>query len=69
MATTTVQIEGTHCHSCKMLIEDVCAETDGIISCDVDFKTGQTTIEHDENVDWEAFKKEVESLGDYKVNL
>jgi copper chaperone CopZ len=66
---TTLTIKGTHCASCKALIEDVCTEISGIQSCSVDFKTGKTEIEHDENVDWEKFKKEVESLGKYEVKL
>jgi copper chaperone CopZ len=64
---TTLTIKGTHCNSCKVLIEDVCKETPGINSCNVEFKTGVTEIEHEENVDWQKFKKEVESLGEYKV--
>ena len=64
---TTLTIKGTHCNSCKALIEDVCKETHGINSCNVDFKTGVTEIEHEENVDWQKFKNEVESLGEYKV--
>lgn len=66
---TTVIIEGTHCNSCKMLIEDVSSEIAGINSCRVDFATGKTEIEHDGNVDWDKFKTEVESLGDYKVEM
>lgn len=64
---TKITIKGTHCASCKALIEDVCTEIAGIQSCSVDFKTGTTEIEHDENVDWAKFKKEVEALGEYKV--
>lgn len=65
---TTVTIKGTHCESCKALIEDVCKEIPGINSCNVDYKTGKTIIEHDEELDWKKFKKEIESLGEYKVN-
>ena len=64
---TTLTIKGTHCNSCKALIEDVCKETPSINSCNVDFKTGVTEIEHEENIDWQKFKKEVESLGEYKI--
>jgi copper chaperone CopZ len=66
---TTLTIKGTHCNSCKALIEDVCTEIPGINSCNVDFKTGITAIEHEEKVDWQKFKKEVESLGEYKVEI
>lgn len=64
---TTLTIKGTHCPSCKALIEDVASETPGINSCTVDYTTGQTHIEHDKTVDWDKFTKEVESLGDYQV--
>ncbi len=69
MKKTTIFIKGTHCSACKMLIEDVCKETKGVISCTVDFKSGKTGLEHDENLDWNILKKEVESLGDYKVDV
>jgi hypothetical protein len=51
------------------LIEDVCKDQRGSKSCVVDFASGKTVIEHDENFDWQAFKKEVESLGNYKVEV
>jgi len=69
MQTTAINIKGTHCNSCKLLIEDVCKEIKGAESCTVNFETGETAIEHDESFDWQAFKKEVEDLGEYTVNL
>lgn len=66
---TTIYIDGTHCHSCKALIEDICMELQGVISCTVNFATGETSIEHDESIDWNLLKKEIESLGDYTVQL
>ena len=62
---TTIIIHGTHCPSCKTLIEEVASEISGIKSCTVDFSTGKTTVEHEGEVDWDAFKKEVEGLGAY----
>ena len=64
---TTITIKGTHCNACKMLIEDVSKDVAGIQSCSVDYATGKTEIEHNEDVDLHAFKKEIESLGNYKV--
>jgi len=52
-----------------MLIEEVCSEIAGVKSCVVDFKTGKTVIEHDEKVDLKKLKKEIEALGEYKVQL
>lgn len=66
---TTFTIKGTHCNSCKALIEDMCSEINGIHSCNVDFSTGKTEIKHDENVDWEKLKREIESVGAYKVEV
>lgn len=64
---TTITITGTHCQSCKLLIEEACAETPGIKSCSVDFKTGKTVIEHEGKLDLIKLKKEIEGLGEYKV--
>jgi len=64
---TTIIIKGTHCQSCKILIEDVCGEISGIQSCTVNFETGATIIEHTENINWDALKKEIEALGEYAV--
>ncbi len=69
MKTTTVTIKGTHCKSCKLLIEDVCGEIKGVTSCAVDFQTGEAVIEHDENFDVRALKKEIEGLGRYTVEI
>lgn len=69
MKTTTVTIKGTHCKSCKLLIEDVCKDVKGVKSCQVDFQTGKAIIEHDEHFDLDSFKQEVEDLGQYKVEL
>lgn len=66
---TVVTIKGTHCQSCKKLIEDVCQDIAGVQSCTVDFKTGRTEVEHNETLDWEKFKQEIEGLEQYKVEL
>lgn len=66
---TTAIINGTHCKSCKLLIEDVCKDMEGVSSCTVDFGTGEMLIEHDEHFSVDLFKNEIESLGEYKVEL
>ena len=66
---TTITIKGTHCIACKALIEDVSKDITGVQSCSVDFATGKTEIVHDGTIDWQLFKKEIENLGDYKVDL
>ncbi len=62
-------IKGTHCNSCKILIEDVCKDIKGVKSCCVDVQTGKTLLEYDKNFDFAVFKKEVEELGQYKVEI
>lgn len=64
---TTITIQGTHCNACKMLIEDVCKDIPGVQSATVDFQTGKTEIEYESDIDWEALKKEINSLGQYQV--
>ena len=65
---TVLTVKGTHCTSCKELIEEVAKEMPGVTSAIVDFKTGKTVIEHDKPLDMKKLKKEIEALGDsYKV--
>ena len=64
---TTVTIKGTHCNACKILIEEVCSEMTGVHSCIVDFKSGQTMLEHNPCLDLKKVKQEIESLGKYEV--
>lgn len=66
---TIITIKGTHCKSCKMLIEEVCSEIPGVKACTVDFKTGKTVIEHDGKIDLKKLKKEIEAVGEYKVQI
>jgi len=67
MMKTVLTVKGTHCHACKMLIEEVCSEIPGVKSCVVDFKTGKTVIEHDAKLDAKVLKKEIEAVGEYQV--
>ena len=64
---TKFVVKGTHCKACKALIEDVCKEIDGVKSCNVDFETGKTEIEHDSKTDLKSLKEEIEVLRIYKV--
>ena len=62
-----ITITGMHCKSCKMLIEEACSEISGVKSCNVDYKTGKTVVEHEGKLDFKLLKKEIEGLGEYKV--
>ena len=64
---TIVTVKGTHCNACKALIEEVCMEQQGVTSCTVDSKTGKTEITHSRPIDLGKLKKEIESVGQYKV--
>ena len=66
---TKIKVEGFHCKSCKMLVEDICSDFSEIKSCDVDVKTGDVTLVHEDSFDITRLKKEIESLGGYKVRL
>lgn len=66
---TTIHIKGTHCASCKAVLEDVLADIAEIASSTVNYETGETAIEHSEEIDWNAVKKEIESLAQYSVDI
>ena len=54
-----ITITGMHCKSCKMLIEEACSEISGVKSCNVDYKTGKTVVEHEGKLDFKLLKKSV----------
>lgn len=60
-------IKGTHCHSCKVLLEDVLEEISGVHLAEVDFSTGKTKLEYDESLDWEKVREEIKKVGDYEL--
>ena len=64
---TEFVVQGFHCPSCEMLVKDVAEDFSEITSCSVDVNTGKVSLEHKDGLDISAFKKEIESLGDYKV--
>lgn len=66
---TTLTVQGTHCPSCAALIKDVCGDFPAIISCDVDYNSGKVIVEHEESLDLENLKKEIEGLGEYTVTF
>lgn len=67
MQTTTLKIQGMHCVSCKLLIEDVCKDVPGVMTCEVNPETGIATITHEDTLDFTLLKKEIEQLGEYKI--
>ncbi len=67
MQNSTITIKGTHCASCKALLEEVVKDLPGVQSCTVDFVTGKTQIAHDESLDWDRLKREIATVGAYSV--
>ena len=61
-------VKGFHCPACEMLVKDVAEDFEEISSCEVDIKTGRVLVEYKEGFDLSKFKKEIEDLGDYKIN-
>lgn len=65
---TTVSIPGMHCESCVQLVKDVSSDFPEISNIDVDLTSKKVTINHDEHLNIDNWKSEIESLGDtYKV--
>ena len=68
---TIVTVKGIHCSSCKVLIEDVASEIEGVQSCTVDVKTGKTTVQHTDSLAAANLKKQLKEklapLGEYQI--
>lgn len=45
--TYTFQVEGMHCGSCGMLIDEVLADLDGVTGSQTSVRTGVTTVRAD----------------------
>jgi copper chaperone CopZ len=69
MPTTQLKIDGMHCNSCKLLIEDVCRDYKNVQTCDVNLDSGLATIVHDGELDLAKLITEIESLDRYKVSI
>lgn len=67
--TQEIMIQGIHCPSCKLLIEDVCSEFPEIKSCTVDYMTGKAVIDYDASLDWQKLKTHIEGLGRYTFQI
>lgn len=66
MKNLTLKVEGMHCKSCKMIIEDNLEEL-GVEKSDVSDESGEVKVTFDESkVNEEQIKKAIEKDG-YKV--
>lgn len=71
MKTITLYVQGAHCASCKILIEDILQEH-GFMSPKVDLKKETIQFEIDENVDGKVLVQKMNALlqeNNYQVSL
>ena len=62
-----IKVEGMHCKSCDMLIEDALMDLDGVETIESSFETGIVKISFDESkVKMDAIKKVIKAEG-YEV--
>lgn len=62
----TLKVDGMHCKSCEMLLNDVVSEIAGVKVIDVQSKTGKVTFEYEAAEAVEQVKKAIEKEG-YRV--
>lgn len=64
---TTLTIKGTHCPSCKTLLEEILLENPSIRFCTVDYVSGRTEIEHDVPLDRAGLQRAISEVGEYII--
>ncbi|MEU0042873.1 heavy-metal-associated domain-containing protein [Streptomyces werraensis] len=66
-----LDIQGMHCTSCGLLIDDELEELPGVRSASTDFRSKRTTVRLEEGaaVDTDALVAAVASAGEYKASL
>lgn len=64
-----LQIEGMHCNSCGLLIDDELEDILGVSSSSTDVRAGRTTVRLEEGatLDADALVAAVQRAGDYKA--
>ncbi|MEU9125660.1 heavy-metal-associated domain-containing protein [Streptomyces sp. NPDC048506] len=62
-------VEGMHCNSCGLLIDDELEDIPGVRSSATDMKTGRTTVRLEEGADLDvaALVAAVQQAGEYKA--
>jgi len=64
-----LQISGIHCRSCKTLIETEVDVLPGVLNISVDYKTGQSQVEFDDQkISFAKIEKKIESLN-YQIDV
>ncbi|MGH9268742.1 MAG: heavy-metal-associated domain-containing protein [Acidimicrobiales bacterium] len=63
MSTLTLQVNGMHCNSCGMLIDEALEELSGVRSSRTNVRKGMTVVELDGKVPTNKLVKAVTKLG------
>jgi copper chaperone CopZ len=58
---TVITIPGIHCEGCSALIKDISSDFPAISHIAIDLTHKRVTLEHDETLDFDAWKTEVEA--------
>ncbi|MFF3875192.1 heavy-metal-associated domain-containing protein [Streptomyces sp. NPDC001978] len=65
-----LQIEGMHCSSCGLLIDDELEEVPGVRSASTDVRSGRSVVRvEDADLDTDLLIKAVQGAGDYQARL
>ncbi|MFB8128724.1 heavy-metal-associated domain-containing protein [Streptomyces mirabilis] len=65
-----LQIEGMHCSSCGLLIDDELEEVPGVRSASTDVRSGRSVVRvEDAELDTDLLIKAVQGAGDYQARL
>lgn len=67
MSKTSFKIEGMHCGSCAIMIEQALSKTPGVTAADVNYATAEASVEFDEQQTTEADLRNVVIKEGYKV--
>lgn len=69
--TVVLHVDGMHCPSCGLLIDDELEKVPGVRSASTDVRTGRSTVRLEEGVDVDpaVLVAAVEGAGDYTARL
>ncbi|MET9953651.1 cation transporter [Streptomyces sp. NPDC006339] len=70
-SAVTLLIEGMHCTSCGLLIDDELEDVDGVRAATTDARTGRSVVRLDEGADVDSVVliAAVEAAGDYTARV
>lgn len=64
MTTVTIAVQGMHCSSCSILIDESLEELPGVVSASTDLRKELSTVDYDERlVTLDQITAEIASLG------